>query len=115
MEDGAEALGKLRGTLALELEKKAARELRHLEMTGVDFKVGIKPQEVMSPKGMEEIEFLIAPNAGEPPKPLNKIASGGELSRIMLVLKLLMAGVDEVPTLIFDEADTGWEERLCKL
>lgn len=100
-------LGQLRQKLAMELEQKAANELRQLEMAGVEFKVGIGFHQEMSAKGMEEIEFLIAPNAGDPPRPLNKIASGGELSRIMLVLKLLMAGVDEVPTLIFDEVDTG--------
>jgi len=103
----AKILTKLRQKAARELEEKAANELRYLEMGGVDFKVGLTPTEEISARGMEDIEFLIAPNPGEPLRPLRKIASGGELSRIMLALKVLLSGVDEVPTLIFDEIDTG--------
>ncbi|GAB6156913.1 DNA repair protein RecN [Desulfotomaculum varum] len=101
------ALSQLRRQAARTLEEKAAGELRYLEMGGVDFRVGFTEMPELSPRGMEEVEFLIAPNPGEPLRPLRKIASGGELSRIMLALKVLLAGVDEVPTLIFDEIDTG--------
>jgi len=57
--------------------------------------------------GLDKVEFLISPNAGEPLKPLSKIASGGEMSRIMLAIKTILADVDEIPTLIFDEIDIG--------
>ncbi|PHJ37172.1 hypothetical protein P378_17905, partial [Desulforamulus profundi] len=103
----AKILTILRQKAAKQLEENAARELRYLEMGGIDFRVSLTPREEISDLGMEDIEFLIAPNPGEPLRPLQKIASGGELSRIMLALKVLLSGVDEVPTLIFDEIDTG--------
>ena len=62
---------------------------------------------MLTPKGMDRIEFLISPNPGEEPRPLSKIASGGELSRIMLILKGILASVDKTPVLIFDEIDAG--------
>lgn len=105
--EAALTLGNLRRNAAQELERDAGIELKHLEMSGVDFRVGMTEVTELSPQGMEEVEFLIAPNVGEPLRPLQKIASGGELSRMMLVLKVLLAGVDEVPTLILDEVDTG--------
>jgi len=66
-------------------------------------------------KGIDNIEFLIAPNPGEPPKPLNKIASGGEISRIMLALKTLLGAVDKVPTMVFDEIDTGIGGKIAEI
>jgi len=57
--------------------------------------------------GIDQVEFLIAPNTGEEPKPLARIVSGGETSRLMLTMKTAMSNIDEVPTLIFDEIDTG--------
>jgi DNA repair protein RecN (Recombination protein N) len=57
--------------------------------------------------GIDRVEFLISPNVGEPPKPLAKIASGGETSRLMLALKAVLSAADQVPTLIFDEIDQG--------
>ena len=62
---------------------------------------------LLAPTGMDEVEFLIAPNLGEPPKPLSKIASGGELSRVALAIKAVLSSKDTVDTLIFDEIDTG--------
>lgn len=100
-------LGELRLAAARELEGKAEAELQQLEMAGAEFRVGLINLKGLNPGGSEETEFLISSNAGEPPRPLQKVASGGELSRIMLALKVLMAGVDEVPTLVFDEVDTG--------
>jgi len=61
----------------------------------------------LGPTGTDRVEFLISPNPGEPLKPLARIASGGELSRVMLALKSILARVDRVPTLIFDEVDVG--------
>ncbi len=68
----------------------------------------------MSAGGIDEAAFLIAPNPGEPLKPLNKIASGGEMSRIMLALKTIFASIDLVPVLIFDEVDTGVSGRAAQ-
>jgi DNA repair protein RecN (Recombination protein N) len=64
--------------------------------------------------GIDEAAFLIAPNPGEPLKPLNKIASGGEMSRIMLALKTIFASIDLVPVLVFDEVDTGVSGRAAQ-
>jgi DNA repair protein RecN (Recombination protein N) len=74
------------------------------------FHVEIAPigeEGVLGPNGRDRVDFLIRTNPGEPEKPLRKIASGGELSRVMLALKSVMASVDSVPTLVFDEADAG--------
>lgn len=64
--------------------------------------------------GMDQVEFLISPNPGEPLRPLAKIASGGELSRVMLAIKTILAGTDQVETLIFDEVDTGVSGRAAQ-
>jgi DNA repair protein RecN (Recombination protein N) len=102
-------LSERRQKAARVLEEKVAGELGALEMKGINFKISFSPLTETGPStwGKEKIEFLIAPNPGEPLKPLAKIASGGELARIMLALKSILAAVDEVPTLIFDEVDTG--------
>jgi DNA repair protein RecN (Recombination protein N) len=62
--------------------------------------------------GLDRVEIVFAPNPGEPPRPLRKIASGGELSRVTLAVKTVLAGADRVPTLVFDEIDTGVGGRL---
>ncbi|MBM7855505.1 DNA repair protein RecN (Recombination protein N) [Desulfohalotomaculum tongense] len=103
----AEALSNLRREMAEKMQQKVTKELAALEMGKVRFKVGFQPLDKPTPKGMDEVQFLIATNPGEPLKPLHKIASGGELSRFMLAVKCLLAGADKVPTLIFDEVDTG--------
>ncbi len=81
-------------------------ELLYLDMTNVDFHVDFKKVD-LNKKGYDNIEFLISTNVGEPPKPISKIASGGELSRIMLAIKTILANKDNINTLIFDEVDTG--------
>lgn len=102
----AQELSALRRNRACDFEAAVMRELSDLAMERTEFKVSIEDAE-MSPRGMDAISFLISPNPGEPLKPLVKIASGGEMSRIMLALKSVMAAADRVPTLIFDEIDTG--------
>lgn len=92
---------------ARRLEEAIAAGLASLEMGKVDFSVRFEQVEDISPAGRERVEFLISPNPGEPLRPLAKIASGGELSRIMLALREILAALDEVPTLVFDEVDTG--------
>lgn len=106
LEEAAEALNKTRKTAAEKLEKAVMNELSDLEMARTRFSVLFTPCEFSS-FGNEKIEFLIAPNSGEELKPLTKIASGGELSRIILALKVILSNADKVGTLIFDEVDTG--------
>ena len=108
-----EACGNLtasRKAIADKFEKNILSELSDLGMGGSTFKVQIDTVETpddFSSNGADNIEFLISPNVGEPLKPLAKIISGGEMSRFMLALKNILAGVDEIGTMIFDEIDTG--------
>ncbi|MCX6566373.1 MAG: DNA repair protein RecN [Candidatus Aminicenantes bacterium] len=110
----AEKLSKTRRTAARELAAVIEKEIALLGMKNARFEVRIdvhpfRPDEPESARdaGVDAVEFLISPNPGEPPKPLRKIASGGELSRIMLALKSAAQGRDEASTLIFDEIDAG--------
>lgn len=88
------------------LSKKICSELKFLDMPNVSF-TAQRNEKPLSPDGADEIEFLISPNVGEEPKPLAKIASGGELSRIMLAIKNVLTADDSDETMIFDEIDTG--------
>ncbi|PUU93052.1 MAG: DNA repair protein RecN (Recombination protein N) [Halanaerobium sp.] len=99
-------LSQLRKEYAKKLEVKLKAELKDLAMEDVRFKVDFKQKEITA-DGTDQIEFLISPNRGEDLKSLTKIASGGELSRIMLSLKTITAALDQVDTLIFDEVDSG--------
>ena len=83
-----------------------ARELADLGMAATKFEVSIEPQP-MTAKGADRVEFLLSPNPGEPLRPLAKIASGGEMSRIMLAMKSVLARTGAIPTMIFDEIDVG--------
>ncbi|MDD3653736.1 MAG: DNA repair protein RecN [Desulfotomaculaceae bacterium] len=103
----AMSLSRARQKVAKKLEGEVSRELASLEMGQVKFQVAFTQLAEPSRLGSERVEFLISPNPGEPLKPLNKTASGGELSRIMLTLKALLASVDEISVLIFDEVDSG--------
>lgn len=100
-------LSACRREAAAKLEAQVSRELVDLEMGRVKFQVAFHPVDAPSPGGGERAEFLISANPGEPLKPLNKIASGGELSRVMLALKAMLAAADDIPVIIFDEVDTG--------
>ena len=99
-------LSKIRKKYADRLEEKLKNELKDLAMEDVRFKVDFSDKDI-SADGIDKIEFLISPNIGEELKSLAKIASGGELSRIMLSLKTITAALDKVDTLIFDEVDSG--------
>jgi len=96
-----------RQALAQKLCLKVQSELADLGMDRCQFEIAVEQQEEPGPAGYDRVEFLIAPNPGQPIAPLAKIASGGELSRIMLALKTVFAGADKTPTVIFDEIDTG--------
>ena len=92
--------------LAESFSKRVGEELAYLNMPRVRLSVDLT-QGKLTPHGMDRAEFLISANPGEPPKPIAQIASGGELSRMMLALKSVLAERDAIPTLIFDEIDTG--------
>jgi len=100
-------LGAARKKAAKTLEESVQLELLNLEMGRVEFRVAFIEIEGFAQGGLERLEFMISTNTGEPLKPLAKIASGGELTRIMLALKALLADADEKAVLVFDEADTG--------
>lgn len=102
----ADKLSAERKKTAAQFERDVKAELAFLDMPGIDFKVDFEKGK-LSHLGYDKITFLIATNPGEPLKGLNKIASGGELSRIMLAIKNIIASNDSVATLIFDEIDTG--------
>ena len=89
------------------IERQLGDELTYLNMKDAEFKIILEEKETMSKNGSDNIEFFISTNAGQKPKPLQKIASGGEVSRIMLALKVIFSHVDNIPILIFDEIDTG--------
>lgn len=103
----AAALSQKRKIAAKGLTKEITETLAFLDMPKVRFEVGMKPTRDFAAYGCDEIEFLIATNAGEPLMPMAKIASGGELARIMLSIKNVLNECDGVNTVIFDEIDTG--------
>jgi len=105
-----EILSKKRRAAALVLQKRIAAELEQLDMPKVRFEVEFTPKEGNPPldaTGADEVRFLMSANVGEALKPIHKIASGGELARIMLALKNVLAENEVVTTLVFDEVDTG--------
>lgn len=99
----------LRENKAKELSVSIDKELSELEMQNSKFQVRIEynTQKEFGPDGLDRVEFFISTNIGEEAKPLHKIASGGEMSRMMLAIKTILANADEIPTLVFDEIDTG--------
>ena len=104
------ALSDARRAAALRLEKLVVSELRDLAMPGVRFQVEMTPvggKPGFGPSGLDAVRFLLSANAGEAPGRISRIASGGELSRIMLALKNVFARRDLVPSMVFDEVDTG--------
>ena len=103
----AKELHARRVTCANVLSKGICETLSYLDMSKVSFSVHIEETDELTQNGYDTVEFYIATNPGEPMKPLTKIASGGELSRIMLAIKCVLANAEEVSTIIFDEVDTG--------
>ena len=113
-----ELSGKLtveRKTAAKELSDRIVEVLKGLNFLDVRFEILFKEKEKVTAGGLDEIEYMIATNPGEDLKPLQKIASGGELSRIMLGIKTIMASKDAIQTLIFDEIDTGISGRTAQM
>lgn len=106
LREAGRELSLARAESAARLEKAMARELAELAMKNARLQVLLSPHDEPKPQGLERVEFLFSPNPGESPKPLARIASGGELSRLMLALKQIHPESD-VPTLVFDEVDSG--------
>lgn len=104
-------LTQMRKKAAAVLEKQIEGALHELNMEKARFSVSVESGSEFYDNGMDKVEFLISANPGEPMKPLVKIASGGELSRVMLAIKSILADTDGVETLIFDEIDTGVSGR----
>lgn len=109
LEDIGGNMHKIRKCYAKILEEKINSELKDLEMKNAKFSVKLEYNEnnEFGPNGLDKVEFMICTNIGEDDKPLSKIASGGELSRIMLGIKNVLADSDKVSTMVFDEIDTG--------
>ncbi|WP_209343460.1 DNA repair protein RecN [Flavonifractor sp. AGMB03687] len=112
-----QALTEVRKTAAKALEQRIQSELAQLDMPKVRFMVEFQPKPgefAMDDTGMDEVQFLMSANVGEDLKPIQKIASGGELARIMLALKNVLAENDQVGTMVFDEVDTGVSGRAAQ-
>jgi DNA repair protein RecN (Recombination protein N) len=107
-------LHKIREQGALDLEEKVKKELDYIGLEKSTFKVSVELVEELKEKGMNRVLFLISTNPGEPLKPLERIVSGGELSRIMLALKTVFVDKDKIPSVIFDEIDTGISGRVAQ-
>lgn len=110
LEQAAERLTDQRQKTARRFAEAVKEQLAFLDMPSVSLVIDRQPAEY-SAAGADRIEFLMSANVGEPPKPITRVASGGELSRIMLAIKSVLAEADEIDTLIFDEIDTGISGR----
>jgi DNA repair protein RecN (Recombination protein N) len=129
LSEAAVSLSESRQAAAKPLADQVERELRELGMSGAKLRVAVHQQAdpagipwsveggpervAVDPTGADRVEFLFSANPGEPPRPLARIASGGELSRVALAMKAVLARADRRPTLIFDEVDTGVGGRLA--
>lgn len=107
METLAQKISKIRKKTAEQVQIQVENALHDMQMPQAKFFISIEKRKQFHVDGMDLVEFLISPNAGEDLKPLSKIASGGEMSRVMLALKTVLVDADEIGTFIFDEIDTG--------
>jgi DNA repair protein RecN (Recombination protein N) len=114
MREISEQMHIIREKNAVNLEEKIKYELSYIGMEKSKIKILIEKNESFNSRGFDEVIFLISTNPGEPLKPLEKVLSGGELSRIMLALKCVFVDKDKIPTLIFDEIDTGISGTIAK-
>ncbi len=110
----ADAITKIRKKNGKVLEKEISRALKELNFLQVQFQIDVRHLVQFTPHGLDEVEFMLSANPGEDMKPIGQAASGGELSRIMLAVKAVLAQHDEIPTLIFDEIDVGISGRTAQ-
>jgi len=111
----AQRLGKSRRRAATRLAQQVTETMQPLGMPDSRLVIDIQPQETFSRFGLDRIEFLVSTNPKQPPRPLAKIASGGELSRISLAIQVIAASDSSIPTLIFDEVDVGIGGRVAEI
>ncbi len=113
----AKDISRRREAAAKKLARTVTAEMQELGMPGGKFDVALTPlpEDETSAYGLERVEFLVSANPGQPPRPLAKVASGGELSRISLALQVVLAGTGRIPTLIFDEVDVGIGGRVAEV
>ena len=114
LKKACEELSEIRRKNAAVLTQKLKDALIGLNFLTVEFDIAVRPGQAITTKGYDDVEFLISTNPGESLKPLNQVASGGELSRVMLAIKTVLAGKDAIDTLIFDEIDTGISGRTAQ-
>ena len=107
-------LSEIRKKASVERVKRIRSGLLDLNFLDVEFDMEFETLDHFTPDGWDEVQFLISTNPGQPMRPLKDVASGGELSRIMLAIKTVLADSDEIPTLIFDEIDTGISGRTAQ-
>ena len=110
----AAALSDARKAAAQVLEERIRENLQDLNFLNSDFQIHFEKADKIYENGFDKVEFMISTNIGEPVKPLVKVASGGELSRVMLAIKASIADADQTGTLIFDEIDTGISGRTAQ-
>lgn len=110
----AESISQVRRDIGGKLGEYIEKELKYLGMERAIFKVEVEELEKLNENGKDKVYFKITANPGEPLRSLSKVASGGEMSRIMLAIKSVIADIDEIPTLIFDEIDTGISGRTAQ-
>ncbi|MBP1743605.1 MAG: recN [Firmicutes bacterium] len=110
----AEVIHRIRCEVSKVLEKRIHKELSFIGLGKSVFKVNVEPSGKLQSNGSDKVQFFISTNPGEPVKPLEKVVSGGELSRIMLALKTIFVDKDKIPSVIFDEIDTGISGRIAQ-
>ncbi|WP_434779366.1 DNA repair protein RecN [Neisseria sp. Ec49-e6-T10] len=111
----ATTLSNMRQKAAAQLAKKTTEQMQYMAMSGAQFAVILTPYQEPHASGLEQVSYQVALNQGSSLKPLNKVASGGELSRISLSLQVVMSQFTRVPTLIFDEVDAGIGGRVAQM
>jgi len=109
-----EQLTKIRVNFAIELSNRINKELKDLEMRNAKINIKVDKINEFNRDGLDKVEFMICTNLGDEEKQLLKIASGGEMARVMLAIKSVLSDIDEVATLIFDEIDTGISGKAAK-
>lgn len=107
-------IGEIRMSVGKQISQKVEKILRDLGMINAVFNIAVTKKPQIEETGNDRVEFLISPNLGEEVKPLYKIASGGEMSRVMLALKVVLAHVDNIESFVFDEIDTGLSGRAAQ-
>ena len=111
----ADEITAIRQKVSHRLEKEIIKALKELNFLQVQFEIAVRPLDHLNSQGQDEVEFMLSTNLGMDLKPIGDAASGGELSRIMLAVKAVLAQHDEIPTLIFDEIDVGISGRTAQM